>query len=230
MSVTMISVVIPALNEADRLPETVASLEIADPEGLVEEVILVDGGSTDGTVDLARKLGLRVASVQGGRGPQLAGGAELATANWLLFLHADTKLAAGWEDAARGFIENNDSGARAAVFRFRLDSSTPRARRLERAVAWRNRIFRLPYGDQGLLISKEQYELLGGYRPMALMEDVDFIRRIGRRRVEHLPADAITSASRFEAGGYMMRSARNLLCLTLYILHFPLPLVQRLYG
>ena len=95
----------------------------------------------------------------------------------------------------------------AAVFRLRLDDGAPAARRL---VAWRTRALGLPYGDQGLLIPSALYRSLGGYGPIPLMEDVDIVRRLGRKRIVLLDADAITSAERYRRAGYLGRSARNL--------------------
>jgi len=117
----------------------------------------------------------------------------------------------------------------AAAFRFALDDPAPAARRLEALVAWRCRALGLPYGDQGLLLSRALHDAVGGYRPLPLMEDVDLVRRIGRRRVVILDAAAVTSAVRFRAGGYLRRSARNLACLALYLAGMPPPLIARLY-
>lgn len=119
---------------------------------------------------------------------------------------------------------------RVAVFRFSLDEASPPARRLERLVAWRSRFFGLPYGDQGLLISRRFYERLGGFRAMPLMEDVDLVRRIGRRHLVLLDARAITSAARYRRDGWLLRSLRNLLCLTLYFLGLPPRLLLRFYA
>ena len=122
----------------------------------------------------------------GGRGSQLAAGAARARFPWLLFLHADTAPAPGWEREASQFMERVDTGARpaaAAAFRFALDDIGARPRVLERLVALRCAALRLPYGDQGLLIPKRLYEEIGGYRPLPLMEDVDLVRRLGRRRI-----------------------------------------------
>ena len=101
---------------------------------------------------------------------------------------------------------------------------------LERLVALRCAALRLPYGDQGLLISRRLYDEVGGYRPLGLMEDVDLVRRLGRRRTVMLRSPAITSADRFRRQGYLRRSARNLLCLTLYSLRVPTHVIGRLYG
>jgi hypothetical protein len=102
------------------------------------------------------------------------------------------------------------------VLRFRLDDRALAARLVERAVALRSGLFRLPYGDQGLVIGRAFYEELGGYARIPLMEDVDIVRRIGRRRLSVLNAAALTSAERYRRDGYLLRPLRNLACLALY--------------
>jgi rSAM/selenodomain-associated transferase 2 len=192
-------------------------------------VIVADGGSTDGTADVARRIGAHVVAAPRGRGSQLAAGARAATGDWFLFLHADTHLAANWRDAVVRFLANEGTG-KAAFFRFRLDDDRPAACRLERMVAWRCRALAQPYGDQGLLIHRTLYDAVGGFRPLPLMEDVDIVRRIGRRRLAMLDCDAVTSAARYRRAGYLARSARNLSCLGLYYLGVPPRLIVRLYA
>ena len=224
----MLSIVIPTLDEAASLGRALAAL--AEGTGLVREIIVADGGSRDGTQALATRRGARVVSTARGRGAQLAAGAAAATQPWLLFLHADTRLAPGWALAASRFVAAAGNERRAATFRFALDDDTPAARRLEAVVAWRCRALGLPYGDQGLLIARAFYDALGGFRPLPLMEDVDVVRRIGRGRLELLEVAAVTSAARYRRGGYLRRSARNLLCLGLYFLGLPPRALVRLYG
>jgi rSAM/selenodomain-associated transferase 2 len=193
-------------------------------------VNVADGGSRDRTAELARARGARVIACERGRGTQLAAGAAAATGDWLLFLHADTELALGGSAAAGRFMADSANLHRAAAFRFRLDDAAPAARRLEMLVAWRNRVLALPYGDQGLLISRAFYDALGGYRRVPLMEDVDLVRRIGRSRLTLLDATATSSAARFRRGGYVRRPLRNVVCLALYFAGLPPRWIARLYG
>ncbi len=218
-----LSVVIPALNAAAFLPATLSALGDAP-----DEVVVVDGGSTDATVAVATALGMRVVAAPRGRGGQLAAGVAAARGDWLLLLHADTRLAPGWTGAAQAFMARGAD--RAGYFRFSLDLADPRARRLERLVAWRCRLFALPYGDQGLLIARKLLDSAGGIGSLPIMEDVDLVRRLGRRRLTGLPIDAVTSAARWERDGWWRRSARNLLCLSLYFAGVPPRLIARLYG
>lgn len=224
----MISVVIPTLNAERHLAATLAALVPASVHGLIREVIIADGGSSDATVAIAEAAGARSVAAGRGRGTQLRAGAAAARGDWLLFLHADTRLEAGFEDAVRTFIAR--SPGKAAAFRFTLDDPSLSARLLQWAVRFRCRVLRLPYGDQGLLIAADLYRALGGYRDMPLMEDVDLVRRIGRRRLEMLSVRAITSAERYRRDGYVRRVLRNLVCLSLYFLRVPPARIAKLYG
>ena len=229
----MISVVIPTLNAQATLTATLAALVPAAVDGLVREVIIADGGSEDRTGEIIDNAGAALVRCEKGRGGQLAAGARQARFPWLLFLHADTVLAAGWEREASLFMRRIDRGEHrpaAAAFRFALDDEGMRPRVLELLVALRCGTLRLPYGDQGLLISRLLYDEIGGYRRLELMEDVDLVRRLGRRRVVMLRPPATTSAERFRREGYLRRSSRNLLCLALYSLGVPLHVIGRVYG
>ena len=218
----MLSVVIPTLDAAATLGQCIASVCKAD------ETIVADGGSTDGTAVIAESAGARVLRSRRGRGVQLAAGATAATGDWLLFLHADTLLAPGWREAAEGHIDRQPG--KAACFRFRLDAGEWQARLIEAGAAARVRLLGLPYGDQGLLISRRLHDEIGGYRPLPLMEDVDLIRRIGRARLERLDVAALTSPDRWRRDGWLRRSGRNLCCLALYRSGLSAERVARLYG
>ena len=230
MDTPPLSIIVLARDAASTLPAVLAALDEGQPGGLVREILLADGGSTDDTVRLAEAAGAKTMTMPAGRGSQLAAGAAAAGGEWLLFLHADTHLSAGWAAAAKGFIADPANRKRAAVFRLQLDDGDPRARRIERLARWRGRVLGLPYGDQGLLISAGFYGELGGYRPLPLMEDVDFVRRIGRQRLAFLEVTARTSAARYRAGGWWLRPLRNLSILALYFIGVPTRLLHRLYG
>jgi len=219
--VNRLSVVIPALNAAGRLAATLAAVTAA------AEVVVVDGGSDDDTTEIARRCGARTVCSPRGRGLQIAAGVAAASGDWLLLLHADTVLQPNWRPAARAFMSGAPSLA--GYFRLQLDSPHPRARSIERAVAWRSAKLGLPYGDQGLLLPRRLLTAVGGVRPLPLMEDVDLARRIGRRRLVALDATAVTSAERWERDGWTRRSAHNLLCLGLYFAGTPPRLLVRLY-
>jgi rSAM/selenodomain-associated transferase 2 len=230
----MLTVVVPTLDCERSLVATLAALIPAAADGLVAQVVIADGGSTDATLDIADELGCDIVRCPRGRGIQLATGARTARHSWLLFLHADTCLEDGWMREVRAFIERaeakGEADRRAAVFGFALDDHGFRPRLLEALVGLRCALFALPYGDQGLLISRRHYERLGGFRPIPLMEDVDLVRRIGRRGLVYLRARAVTSAERYRASGYLARMARNLGCLTLFFLRVPPRVIVRLYG
>ncbi len=232
-----LSVVIPALDAGAHLDACLAALKEghqaaldAGMEAPETEVIIADGGSADDTIAIAERRGLRIISAPRGRGPQLAAGARAAGGDWLLFLHADTRLAVGWMAAVAGFVNNPANRNAAAAFRFAIDDESRAARWLERLVAWRCRALALPYGDQGLLIPRRLYEALGGYGPEPLMEDVALVSAIGRDRLRFFDVPAVTSAARYRKGGYILRPMRNLSCLGLYFLGLPTPLIARLYG
>jgi rSAM/selenodomain-associated transferase 2 len=229
----MISVVIPTLNAESHLGRTLTALVPAAVDGLVREVIIADGGSGDATEAIAEAAGARFLRAERGRGQQLRAGGCEAKSRWLLFLHADTVLQPPWEEDAVRFmraVDQGDAGDAAAVFRFALDDSGILARMMEAAVDLRCRVLRMPYGDQGLLISRRLYDEIGGFQPLALMEDVDLIGRLGRRRLVRLGARALTSASRYRREGYARRALRNLTCVALYHLRVPTRFLVKLYG
>ena len=216
---------IPTLNAAAELASTLAALANSP---LVGEIIVVDGGSQDDSVAIAQEAGARVIEASRGRGSQLAAGAAAATADWLLFVHADCRPLAGWEDAVRAFIAG--SADKAGYFHLALDDTAPAARRLERIVAWRCRALALPYGDQGLLIHRKLYDVISGYAAILLMEDVDIARRLGRARLRPIGATMLASARRYRRDGYWQRPLRNLLCLALYFAGVSPARIARLYG
>jgi rSAM/selenodomain-associated transferase 2 len=214
---------IPPYNAAAGLPAVLEQLAEAHRIGVCAGLVVTDGGSRDDSAAIARRAGAHLVTGVQGRGAQLAAAAQAAgrlagATDWYLFLHADTVLEPGWAGMVRAFMDKPENARRAGYFRFAVDDCSHRARRLERAVAWRCRMFALPYGDQGLLIRRDFYEALGGFKPFPLFEDVDLVRRIGRARLCALPVRAVTSAEKFRREGYSKRSAKNLVLLARYFL------------
>ena len=191
----MISVVIPTLNAERQLPRCFDGLILPAVRGVVREVIVADGGSSDATLAIADGAGAHIVRAGRRRAAQFAAGAEVARSDWILFLHPETALEPGWEIEVESFLQQAVlERPRAAVFRFALDDFDAGARRAEARAALRSWLLALPYGDQGLLIPRRLYTRLGGYRDLERLEDADLIRRIGRRRLVRLRSRAVNKA------------------------------------
>ncbi len=224
----ILSIVIPTLNEEANIGTTIDALKRAGIKYRYD-IIVVDGGSEDATIEEARVRGAEIVKSEPGRGKQLVVGGMRAKGEWFLFLHADTELSHGWFDEAENFMKDDTNFRHAAVFGFLLDDDTPASHVLEKIVNWRTRLLGLPYGDQGLLISRSFYRDLHGYAPLAIMEDVEIIRRIGRDRLHIFNAQAITSADKYRHDGYLFRPLKNILCLSLYFLGMPTRIIAKIY-
>ncbi len=202
-----LSIIIPALNAEGDLPACLESLMPGLGAGLIREVILVDGGSSDATVEMAEASGAVILGSIPGRARQLIKGAAAARGDWLLFLHADTALSPDW--AERTLTHMADRPDKAAAFSLRFRSDAPPAKWLAARANRRSRWLGLPYGDQGLLVSRTLYDETGGYEDVPLMEDVKLVRAIGKSRLALLSAEARTSAAKYERDGWRKRAYRN---------------------
>lgn len=209
----MLSVVIPALNETAALPGLLDDLARL---GVAHEVIVDDGGSTDGTPGLALSRGARAVAGARGRGAQLAEGAAAARGRVLCFLHADVRLDVRAIRALERCVDMPDGEAR--TFTLHIAAHGWRYRLVEWGARWRSRWGRLPYGDQGLVLTRATYDRAGGFAPLPLMEDVDFILRLRRDVHVSVLRERITvSARRWQREGVLRRTLRNWMLLGAYL-------------
>ena len=206
----MISVIIPTLNAEQNLHRCFAALIPAVIDGLIREVIVVDGGSHDETGRIAEEAGATFLSGPASRGGQMAFGAGIAKQEFLLFLHPDCVLESDFERAVLRFLTSSSAYHRAAYFRMTLDDYAPAARRLEWLIQLRCSLLALPFGNQGLLISRKLYDAVGGHRDLALMEDVDLVRRLSARRLAGLTASVLTTPHLHMKNGYTRQTLDDL--------------------
>lgn len=207
-----ISVIIPTLNAATHLPDCLSALMEGIEAGLIRELIVSDGGSTDATGATAQAWGAQVVHGEASRGGQLRAGCEAAQGTWLLVVHADSVLAPGWTTAVLAHL---DAPERAGWGRLAFDQAGIAASLVARWAQLRSRLG-LPYGDQGLLISRALYDRVGGYSDQPLMEDVSLAGAL-KGHLVGLDMTAVTSAEKYRRQGWLRRGGRNLLTLVRYL-------------
>jgi len=211
-----VSVIIPALNEFHHLPATLASVRRGDPH----EIIVVDGGSVDGTAELARNQGAIVLISSPGRAVQMNRGAAIATGERLLFLHADTLLPADYSTQVRQTLA--PPGVVAGAFSFAIATEFPGRERIERATNARARRWQLPFGDQALFLGRDTFRLTGGFREWPIMEDYEFVRRLRTQgRIAIAPSVALTSGRRWCELGAVRTTLVNQIIIVGYRLGVP---------
>lgn len=217
-----LAIVIPTLNEALCLePFLQAAMAEAD------EVWISDGGSDDGTVELAERLGARVVRGGAGRGPQLNRGAQACSTDGLLFLHADTLLPKGAGEKVREALKG---GAIGGGFEVAFDQQTPTLRLGARLINLRTRLTRCPLGDQAQFVERGTFEALGGFRDWPILEDLDFSRRLKKRgHTVLLRPPVVTGARRFVHLGIARTIATNWLIWLLYFVGVSPRRLARLY-
>jgi rSAM/selenodomain-associated transferase 2 len=203
-----ISVVIPTRDEAGQIEAAVAAA--GAPE---VEIIVVDGGSKDGTTEIAVAAGARVMNSAPGRALQLEVGARECRGEVILFLHADTRLPEGWSECVTAALAT--PGSVGGAFRFRFDRGGERYSLLLGLVEWgaqlRSALLGLPYGDQALFVRKDLLESMGGVPQAPIMEDLDLVKAMkGAGRIVLLDEPATTSARRHRAGGPLRVALRHM--------------------
>lgn len=184
-------------------------------------MIVVDGGSQDGTVQLAQSLGMRVLVARAvGRAGQMNVGAKVATGDILLFLHADTLLPIGFDTLVRQALEQ--PGAVAGAFALRINGSLLGLRLVEYGVNWRSRWLQMPYGDQAIFLKTTLFHDLGGFPQLPIMEDFEFMRCLRHQgRIVTLPSQVLTSGRRWQKLGVLKTTLINQIAIAAYFLGVP---------
>jgi len=201
-----ISIIIPTINEANNLPLLLSDLSIIKKEG---EIIVVDCGSEDKTIDIANIYGTKVCiSTERNRGLQLDIGAKNSKGEWLIFLHADTRLTHDWFKKINSFLKGNKNSI--YYFKFKINHKKIIYRVLEFMVNFRSKFFKKPYGDQGLIIHKSIYFKNNGFKKIPLMEDIDFFRRLNnKKKLKQLNLPIFTSSRKWEKTNIFIQALKN---------------------
>ena len=223
--ITKITIVIPVLNEAGMIQTTLQRL-LDEPD---LEVIVVDGESEDKTVKLANSMGVKVIICPGGRARQMNAGAEVATGDMLLFLHADTQLPDRYPAIVEQVLRTPQTIA--GAFELKIDGKERSLRLVERMVNWRSRFLSLPYGDQAIFLKASVFQEIGGFPDLPIMEDFELISRLKRRgkiAIAHPPV--LTSARRWQRLGVWRTTLINQLMILGYFLGVPPIQLRRFYS
>lgn len=186
-----LSVIIPVLNEAEGIG---VCLEALLPWGDRLEIIVVDGGSQDHTLEEIRRFPVQLLSAPAGRGIQMNHGAAIATGDYLLFLHSDTQLPPSFIDDITATLSQEKIIA--GAFPLKIDDPHISLRWIEALVQWRSQLFSLPYGDQAIFLRKQDFQQLGGYKPLPIMEDYELIQRLKTHGKISLATHSVTTSSR----------------------------------
>jgi glycosyltransferase involved in cell wall biosynthesis len=217
--VSLISVVIPTLNDEAYLVRTLTTLVPAVVDGLVKDVIIVDGGSEDSTLEIAESTGCTIISTDANRGLQLWQGCREAKGEWLLILHPDSQLSEGWMDHVRTHMSTHP--LRAGYFKLNFDDPSWFSSLWSELVAFNARWLAMPSGDHGLFLSRALYESVGGYKDQVAFEDLSIDLALGRSRLKPISAALTTDGTRFRRSSWYFSLGGKFFSLILYLLGFP---------
>ena len=203
---TKLSIIIPTINEANNLPLLLSDLSIIKNDG---EILIIDCGSGDKTIDIANIYGAKVyKSKERNRGLQLDMGAKNSKGEWLIFLHADTRLAYDWFIKIKSILNGNENFI--YHFKFKINDEKIIYRVMETLVNFRSKYFKQPYGDQGLIIHRSIYLKNKGFRNIPLMEDVDFFKRLNNKKdLKQLNLPIFTSSRKWEKTNIFLQAIKN---------------------
>ena len=204
-SIIKLSIIIPTLNESKRLPLLLSDLSEINNKS---EILIIDSTSKDKTREIAFINGARFYKVnKKNRGLQLNYGAQKAQGEWLLFIHADSRLKLNWSRKIEDILKRDSNFI--YYFNFKVNNKSFTYRFLEFFVNLRCFLFKTPYGDQGLLISKKNFKTYGGFKTIPLMEDFDFISRINKKNLRSLKTPIFTSSRKWDEINFVWQSLKN---------------------
>lgn len=221
----MITVIIPCLNEKSNINIIKKNIFFFRHECH----LIVDGGSNDASEILYKKNKINFITTFASRGLQQKKGAENTNTEWLFFLHADTELSDENITEINKFIKNRENREKVGYFHFFFREKNIGVKVISKWVNFRTKFFKLPFGDQGLLINRDFYFKLGGHSNLIVMEDLEFILKVPRKDRVLLNTGIKTSFRRYEKNGFILQSFVHIICQIMFLLNCNKKLIIKIY-